>query len=136
MNINRRSWMGLFAALGLPTLATRAIAASAPAKAGTQMIHHVFFWLKNPSSEADRDKLIAGLKTLRGIPVIRELRVGVPAATEARGVVDSSYQVSELMVFDSIEDQKAYQDHPIHQRFVATCGDLWERVVVYDSIDV
>lgn len=136
MIVNRRSWMGLLVALGLPALAGRATAAPARANAGKQMIHHVFFWLKNPSSQADRDKLVAGLKTLREIPVVRELRIGVPAATEARGVIDSSYHVSELMMFDSIQDQKIYQDHPIHQRFVASCGDLWERVVVYDSIDV
>lgn len=100
------------------------------------MVHHVFFWMKAPGRQADVDKLIAGLETLRGIPEIRELRIGVPANTENRSVVDGSYGVSELMVFDTVEDQRRYQDHPVHKRFVETCGGLWERVVVYDSIDV
>ncbi|RXZ32282.1 Dabb family protein [Sphingomonas desiccabilis] len=126
--------MGLMAALGLPVLGARAAAGAAPRKG--QMVHHVFFWLKEPARAGDREKLIAGLKTLRAIPEIRELRVGVPAPTEQRSVVDSSYHVSELMVFDTVADQARYQDHPIHQRFVETCGDLWARVVVYDSIDV
>lgn len=134
MIVNRRGWMGLAAALGLPVLGARAAAASAPRQG--QIVHHVFFWLKEPGRAGDREKLIAGLKTLRAIPEIRELRVGVPAPTEQRSVVDSSYHVSELMVFDTVADQARYQDHPVHKRFVESCGDLWARVVVYDSIDV
>jgi hypothetical protein len=96
--------------------------------------HQVFFWLKNPQSTDDRDALIEGLRTLSDIPVIRELHIGLPADTEARDVVDGSFSVSELMVFDSVADQKAYQDHPLHQAFVAACEHLWERVIVYDSL--
>ncbi|MDP1027522.1 Dabb family protein [Sphingomonas sp. KR1UV-12] len=132
MSLNRRHWIALLATLGLAPAA----AGAAGPKGKRQLVHHVFFWLKNPGSAADRDALIAGLGTLRAIPVIRDLRIGVPAATEDRSVVDSSYSVSELMVFDSVADQARYQDHPVHQRFVATCGHLWDRVVVYDSIDV
>ncbi len=40
------------------------------------------------------------------------------------------------MVFDDAAGQQTYQDHPLHLRFVAECGHLWQRVVVYDSIDV
>jgi hypothetical protein len=98
--------------------------------------HQVFFWLKNPGSADDRDALVAGLRTLAAIAVIRELHIGIPADTEARDVVDSSFSVSELMVFGSVADQKAYQDHPLHLAFVESCGHLWERVVVYDSISV
>jgi hypothetical protein len=132
MLVNRRRWMSLLVLLGLVPAAGIAAAANQC----RQIVHHVFFWLKNPASTADRDKLIAGLRTLRGIQEIRELRIGVPAATEQRSVVDSSYQVSELMVFDSVEDQRRYQEHPIHKAFVAACEGLWERIVVYDSVDV
>jgi len=96
------------------------------------VVHHVFFWLHQPGSQADREQLIAGLRTLRGIPVIRRLEIGIPADTESRDVVDASYDVSELMFFDSVADQKAYQDHAIHQAFVKSCGHLWSKVVVYD----
>lgn len=132
MVVNRRGWMGLLMMLGLAP----AGAAMAAASRDKRIVHHVFFWLKNPGSQADRDALIAGLKTLRAIPQIREMRVGVPAPTEQRSVVDSSYAVSELMVFDTVEDQRRYQEHPIHLKFVDRCSGLWERVVVYDSVDV
>jgi len=98
--------------------------------------HHVFFWLKDPSSAADRDKLVEGLKTLSGIPIIRELHVGVIASTEKRDVVDTSWQVSELMFFDNVADQAAYQQHPIHLDFVNNYSHLWTKVVVYDVMNV
>jgi hypothetical protein len=97
------------------------------------LTHQAYFWLKNPGSEADCNALIAGLRTLADIPHVRSLAIGRPAPTEARDVVDRSFDVSELMTFDSIADQQAYQVHPLHQAFVAQCGHLWARVTVYDS---
>ncbi|KQM36570.1 stress responsive alpha-beta barrel domain-containing protein [Sphingomonas sp. Leaf10] len=112
------------------------MAGSDPARAepAGRIRHQVFFWLERPGNAADRAKLIAGLKALAAIPQIRELHVGVPAGTEQRDVVDASFDVSELMLFDTVADQKAYQDHPAHQAFVAACAPLWRRVVVYDSV--
>ncbi|MEZ0242623.1 MAG: Dabb family protein [Sphingomonas sp.] len=100
------------------------------------IVHHVFFWLNNPDSEADRDQLIAGLRALEAVPVIRSLQIGVPASTEERDVVDASFHVSELMMFDSVEDQKIYQDHKVHQAFVEGHAHLWRKVVVYDMVTV
>jgi hypothetical protein len=96
--------------------------------------HQAFFWLNNPHSTADRDELIAGLQTLTRIPEIRHLQIDIPASTEQRDVVDASFAVLELMLFDNLEDQKVYQDHPLHQAFIARCAHLWARVVVYDSV--
>lgn len=100
------------------------------------LLHHVFFWLKNPDSVADRDKLVEGVKTLKGIPTIKQLNVGVLASTEKRDVVDTSWAVSELMFFDDEAGQKVYQDHPLHMEFIKNYSHLWEKVVVYDAKDV
>jgi hypothetical protein len=100
------------------------------------LLHHVFFWLKNPDSIADRDKLVEGVKTLKGIPTIKQLNVGVLASTEKREVVDTSWSVSELMFFEDEAGQKVYQEHPIHLEFVKNYSHLWEKVVVYDAKDV
>jgi hypothetical protein len=98
------------------------------------LVHHVFFWLKNPQSTDDRDKLVKGVKALGKIETVRMLHVGVPASTEKRDVVDNSYHVSELMFFDNVEDQQTYQDHPLHQKFIQEHSALWDKVVVYDTI--
>ena len=105
-------------------------------KKKTKLSHYVFFWLKNPNSKEDRDKLITGLRKLEKIETIRSLQIGVPADTEKRPVVDNSYAVSELMFFDDVAGQNVYQDHPLHKKFIEDCSALWERVVVYDSVDV
>lgn len=99
------------------------------------VIHHVFFWLKNPGSKEDRDLLVAGVKTLAKIEVIKELHVGVLAATEKRDVVDNTWAVSELMFFSDLASQASYQNHPIHLEFIKNCSHLWEKVIVYDAID-
>ncbi|NOT75824.1 MAG: Dabb family protein [Cyclobacteriaceae bacterium] len=105
-------------------------------KDNPMLTHHVFFWLKNPSSTEDRNKLIEGLKTLKKIESIRQIHIGLPADTEKREVVDNSYSVSELMFFDDAAGQKIYQDHPIHKKFVENCSMLWGKVIVYDSLNV
>jgi hypothetical protein len=101
-----------------------------------KLVHHVFFWLKNPDSKEDLERLLAGIRTLDAIETLRGLHVGVPASTEKRAVVDSSYSASELMFFDDVEGQNAYQVHPIHQKFIADCSHLWSRVTVFDSVAV
>ena len=125
---------GTFA--GGPSIAAQSHPGPRPEGAAPLLIHHVFFWLKNPGSQADRDLLISGLRTLKTIDVVRRLHIGVPASTEKRDVVDNSYDVSELMFFDSVEDQKQYQDHPVHMEFVKKYSHLWEKVTVYDSLEV
>ncbi len=99
-----------------------------------QIIHHVFFWLNNPDSESDKQQLIEGLNTLSSIDEIKVIVVGSPASTIEREVVDNSFDVSELMIFESVEAQDAYQVHPIHTEFVENYSHLWERVVVYDMV--
>lgn len=98
------------------------------------LVHHVLFWLKRPGSKEDRAKLIAGLRTLAQVDSVRGIHIGIPAATEQRPVVDTSYHVSELLFFDDLAGHEAYRDHPILKQFVADCSHLWERVVVYDAI--
>lgn len=97
------------------------------------VVHHVFFWLKNPDSKQDLAKLLAGLRMLGGVETVRGIHIGVPADTAKRGVIDGSYSASEILFFDDVAGQNAYQVHPIHKQFVADCAHLWERVVVYDT---
>ena len=99
-----------------------------------QVVHHVFFYLKNPQSVQDKNELKEGLKTLESIKEVKKLLIGEPASTLQRDVVVSDWHVSEIIYFESIEDQDAYQVDPIHQRFVENYGHLWEKVVVYDTI--
>ena len=133
----RRTFIASAAVLTAGAITTSALPLTTmETKNKKQLTHHVFFWLKNPDSKEDLNKLIEGLKTLRKIETVKKLHIGVPASTEKRDVVDNSYQVSELMFFDDVEGQDVYQVHALHEKFIADCGHLWSKVVVYDSIDV
>ena len=131
----RRNFIATAIAVG----ATTSAIANSPimeSKNKKQLAHHVFFWLKNRDSKEDLNKLIAGLRTLEKIESVRKLHIGVPASTEKRPVVDSSYSASELIFFDDVAGQNIYQEHPVHKKFVEQCSHLWEKVIVYDSVDV
>ncbi len=96
-------------------------------------VHHVYFWLANPDSEADKKQLLAALDVLKKVPVIRQAHIGVPASTN-RDVIERSYQVSWLLFFDSLEDEEMYQKHPVHLNFVEKNKHLWKKVTVFDSV--
>lgn len=101
-----------------------------------QIAHHVFFWLKNSNSIEDRDKLVEGVKSLSKIELVKEIHVGIVASTEKRDVIDTSWAVSELMFFNTLEGQAAYQNHPVHLEFIKNYSALWSKVVVYDVQEV
>ena len=130
MSTSRRTFIATTAAVAVVPHA----GASAAVNTYPKLIHHVFFWLKNPQSQDDLAKLLTGLRTLTKIESVRGAHFGVPASTEKRDVVDNSYSASEVLFFDDAAGQKIYQDHEIHKKFVADCSHLWERVVVYDAI--
>ena len=98
-------------------------------------IHHVYFWLKNPENNNDLLALIEGLQKLSSVKTIKSFHIGKPAGT-SRDVIDTTYSVSWLLLFDNKEDQDSYQVDPIHLKFVDECSQLWEKVVVYDAVSV
>ena len=100
------------------------------------MLHHVLFWLKNPSSGQDRQELITGLKKLSDAGNLQSIQIGLPADTPDREVIDSSFDVSLMVSFHNIVDHNEYQEHAIHEKFIAECSHLWDRVKVYDIQEI
>jgi hypothetical protein len=103
--------------------------------ANNMFVHHVYFWLKNPGSEADKAQLVDGLKKLSAVETIDSFHIGQPAETN-REVIDRSYAVSWLLLFRNKADQDVYQVHPLHLKFIEECSHLWQKVIVYDSVDI
>ncbi|MDI9868972.1 Dabb family protein [Flectobacillus roseus] len=127
--LERRSFLTKAAAASALTAVTLPSEAKPKKKI---FIHHVYFWLKNPSSEADKNKLIEGLTGLSKVPTIRFHHIGTPASTN-RSVIERGYSVSWMLFFDNLEEEEIYQKHPIHLKFVEDYSHLWEKVIVYDS---
>jgi hypothetical protein len=134
---NRRSFLKKIAAgaavAGLLPLSKSAKAGEV--KLTGALIHHVFFWLKEPNNEAHKKQLVKALNALLKVETIKLSHIGFPAGTESRDVVDHSYSVSYMVMFDDQSGQDAYQIHPLHVKFVEENSHLWEKVVVYDSMD-
>lgn len=127
--LERRSFLTKAAAVSALT----AVALPSEAKPKKKIfIHHVYFWLKNPSSEANKNKLIEGLTGLSKVPTIRFHHIGTPASTN-RSVIERGYSVSWMLFFDNLEEEEIYQKHPIHLKFVEDYSHLWEKVIVYDA---
>lgn len=124
----------LFFAVLLVGYTAQAQNAPAPYGDGKQMIHHVYFTLKNPDSVQDKQLLKEGLQSLVAIEEVRHLIIGEPAPTFDREVIASDWHVSEVIYFDSVADQDAYQVDPVHQLFVTNYSHLWSKVVVYDIL--
>lgn len=137
MTTTRREFLTASAIAGAALASSGALAKSTTViNPMPKLLHHVFFWLKNPESKEDLAKLIAGVKSLAAIETVRSIHVGVPASTEKREVVDNSYHVSELLGFDDVAGQDIYQVHPLHKKFVDEHQHLWSKVVVYDALAV
>lgn len=96
------------------------------------VIHSVFFWLVNPDSTEDFNQIKSGLESLKDTGLAQIISVGIPANNDPRPVLDKSYSIAANLVFKSVEDEKAYQIHPLHQKFLAECKHLWKEVKVYD----
>jgi hypothetical protein len=103
--------------------------------AQNMFIHHVYFWLNNPNSKEELEKLVEGLRKLSKVQTIRSFHIGKPAAT-SRDVIDGTYSISWFTTFEDLGAQESYQKDPIHLEFVENCKDLWNRVIVYDSVDL
>ena len=97
-------------------------------------VHAVYFWLRSDLTSAERDRMDAGLRSIRAITSVKEGYIGVPAPTD-RPVIERGYSRSLVLVFADAAAHDAYQAHPVHDRFREECGSLWTAVRIYDSVD-
>ncbi len=115
-------------------LATATQASEADTSSDKHLVHTVFFWFHDDVSEAEHDNFYEELKKLKEIDQIIHGWIGVPAATEERGVIDNTYDYSITFVFEDEDAEHEYQVHPDHQAFIETNSHLWENVRVYDAV--
>jgi len=100
------------------------------------LVHHVFFWLKEPDNNIVRAQFEQAIGKLLKVETIEYYHFGVPASTFQRDVIDHSYTYSYMLFFKSKADQDIYQSHQLHLTFVDENKHLWEKVFVYDSVDI
>lgn len=97
-------------------------------------VHVVYFWLKEGTTETQKQQLIDDCKQYLGtIETVKHLDVGVPAGTP-REVVDNSFGVNLIVYFADREGHDYYQQAEKHQEFIERNKEHWARVQVYDTI--
>jgi len=135
--LDRRVFIGKSAKVMAGAGIVAAASCSSPGKTELEklFIHHVFFWLKDPSDKEVRLIFEKALKELVTVETITDFHIGVPAPTD-REVIDTTYTYSVLSTFMNKEDQDIYQTHHKHLKFIEDCQELWEKVVVYDTVSI
>jgi stress responsive alpha/beta barrel protein len=104
--------------------------------AATGSLHHVgLVWLKEPGSEADRQRLIdAAHAFLREIPEVRRLSVG-QAVPRASPLLDSSFDLCLVMEFDDQAALDRYAQHPVHLKAAQEAFlPLARKLLFYDFV--
>lgn len=99
-------------------------------------MHVVILWLKNPGNVEDRQKLIDTSRSFVGrIPGLLSVSAG-QVLPSTRPVVDSSYDVGLVMLFDSEESLQKYPSYPLHQRALnEVIKPLVDHYRVYDFLE-
>jgi hypothetical protein len=98
------------------------------------LVHNVFFWLRDDIDEARRQAFGTGLESLRGIPVVREMFVGVPADSPSRPVLVTDYDFALTVIMEDMGAHDVYQEHPLHLAFLREFQGYWSRVQIYDAV--
>jgi len=98
---------------------------------GTMFVHTVLFFLRPELSDAERSEFEAALDALGTCPQLKSYTWGKPVPSP-RPVVIGGYDYAINCLFDTKEEQDAYQDDPIHHKFIEESKDKWTKVEVYD----
>ena len=99
-------------------------------------VHSVYVWLANPENEEERIEFETAMKNfINDLPYAQLFHFGRVIPSE-RAVVDSSYDYSFIVVFNSEEDMKQYEIDPAHLNFLSETKSLIERIRIFDSRDL
>ena len=49
-----------------------------------------------------------------------------------RPVIETGYDIGLTVLLKNVAAHDAYQEHPIHDAFVAQFKSYWDKVVIYD----
>ncbi len=96
-------------------------------------VHVVYFWFKEGTTKEDYLLFEKSLRTFLNTSQYAKTNfIGTPPQA-TRAVVDDSFTYNLVLSFDSAQAQQAYQDEPVHKKFIKECKHLWKKVIVYDA---
>lgn len=97
------------------------------------LVHVVAFWLVENLSDEQKADFRRGVESLGQIEDVKALYVGTPAATPPRPVIEGGYDFLLTVVLDDVAAHDRYQEHKLHQQFLADYKQWFKKVLVYDA---
>jgi hypothetical protein len=115
--------------LALFLTSSKTHAANAPSG---QVIHIMLFWLKRPGNVDDRNVLVRGLRTLRRVRGVNDLRIGHPLSVDRPGV-EQSFDLGVVVIFRDREALEKFERDPRRRGALdAMLQPLVRRYIVYN----
>lgn len=115
---------------------TKEVKVSKDKTADSTFVHVVLFWLKNPNNQEERDQFEASIgKFIKNSKHVKSMHLGSPAST-SRPVIDSSYTYCLIVSFPTKDEHDKYQAEEKHKIFIKESENLWEKVLIYDSVNL
>jgi hypothetical protein len=100
---------------------------------GPMLVHNVFFTLFDNSSQACQKLVDSCKEHLSGHPGEVYFSAGMRCGSLTRPVNDQEFDVGLHIVFRTMADHDAYQQHPRHVKFIDANKPTWKKVRVFDS---
>jgi Stress responsive A/B Barrel Domain len=97
------------------------------------LAHNVYFTLHDNSEAAKTALTSACKKYLRDHPGVVFFACGTLQPELSRPVNDRGFDVALHVVFESLAAHDAYQEAPLHLKFVEENKPGWKQVRVFDS---
>jgi hypothetical protein len=97
------------------------------------LIHSVFFTLRDDLTEQQRIDFRTGVESLATIPSAASVHIGTPADTPVRPVINRDYDIALTVILNDIPAHDAYQEDPIHNKFIQDYNTYWTNVTIYDA---
>lgn len=100
------------------------------------LAHTVYFWFSDNAPEDAADQLLDFYRTeVPNVPGIEVLFAGKPRPNDEREVVDSSYDLGVITVYESSDAEQVWQEHPIHDVLKERFLPMLDKVQVYDTVE-
>ena len=110
---------------------TSSNAQAANARSG-KVTHVMLFWLKRPGNVDDRNVLVRGLRTLRRVRGVNDVRVGRPLPEDRPGL-EQSFDLGVVVIFRDREALEKFERDPRRRGALdAMLQPLVRRYTVYN----
>ena len=90
-----------------------------PTSSESGVYHIVMLWLKPGTTDSTQQQIISQTRALESIPSLKRVSVG-KVLPSTRTIVDDSFDIGIVMVFNNQADMNAYLQHPRHSQLVKT----------------